>query len=116
MRSELGKFLMVLRLQNNEQLKDMANKIKYDASYLSTIEHGHNIPQRKFVDDIIAKYNLSDDKKIELENIYSKLANSVTIYVKDDKVRKLACIFAVKINSLTDTQVNSVTNILEKQI
>ena len=103
MRSELGKFLMVLRLHNNEQLKDMANKIKYDASYLSTIEHGHNIPQRKFVDDIIAKYNLSDDKKIELENIYSK-------------VRKLACVFAVKINSLTDTQVNSVTNILEKQI
>lgn len=62
--TQLGKELRFIRLDNNELLKHMAEKIGITPSYLSSIEHGKIKPTSELINTIIDVYSL-DDEHIE---------------------------------------------------
>lgn len=85
--TELGKFLRKIRIDLEENLKDMADKLGVAASYLSSIESGkRNVPST-LAANLVKAYNLSVNKSLELDNI---LQRSLPIYeVKNDGNPKL---------------------------
>ena len=65
--TEIGKFLRVLRISNDEAAKDMAEKLKVSASYLSAVELGKRQIPASWEDIIIKKYNLNESDKEKLK-------------------------------------------------
>ena len=53
---ELGKELRMIRLSENELLKDMAKRINVAPSYLSAIENGKRRPTKNLLDNIPISY------------------------------------------------------------
>lgn len=69
----LGKELRYIRLENNELLKNMAEKLNITSAYLSSIEHGKVKVTKKFVKNVINKYNLDNEHKERFINIFTNL-------------------------------------------
>ena len=62
--TEFGKFSRKLRIENDELLRDMANKLGVTASYLSAVEIGkRNIP-KKWEHIIVNAYQLDNSKAL----------------------------------------------------
>lgn len=66
----LGKELRYIRLENNELLKNMAEKLNITSAYLSSIEHGKVKVTKKFVKNVINKYSLDNEHKERFVNIF----------------------------------------------
>lgn len=62
-KTELSKYLKILRVQNNETQSDMAKSIGITAAYLSSIEAGKRTLPIDFEDKIINLYHLDDQEK-----------------------------------------------------
>lgn len=69
----IGKELRYIRLENNELLKNMAEKLNITSAYLSSIEHGKVKVTKKFVKNVINKYNLDNEHKERFINIFTNL-------------------------------------------
>jgi transcriptional regulator with XRE-family HTH domain len=69
MTTDFGKFCRKLRIDNNELMKDMANKLGVTTSYLSAIEKGkRNIPT-DWAEQIAEHYELTEKQVIDLTNL-----------------------------------------------
>lgn len=73
MLAPIGKELRYIRLENNELLKNMAEKLNITSAYLSSIEHGKVKVTKKFVKNVINKYNLDNEHKERFINIFTNL-------------------------------------------
>ena len=94
--TEFGKFSRKLRIENDELLRDMANKLGVTASYLSAVEIGkRNIP-KKWENIIVNAYQLDNSKALELSN--------------EDK--NLIFMLARKVNNLDEKDKNELREIL----
>ena len=62
MLTKFGKELRKIRIENDEILKDMADKLNVTAAYLSAVENGNRKVPDAWVNTIVTKYNLSDEK------------------------------------------------------
>jgi len=91
MLTEFGKFLRIIRIQCGEEGKDMAKKLGFSPSYLSSIENGkRNIPAN--IEAIILDhYNFSDEEKEKLHNVIIESSNTLKIELSnfDDNKKKL---------------------------
>lgn len=70
MLTDFGKELRKIRIDNNEFLKDMANKLGVTVSYLSAVENGKRDIPDEWLDKIINDYNLSKNEIINLKTLY----------------------------------------------
>lgn len=59
--TELGKVIRSIRITRGELLIDMANKMGYSVSFLSSIEVGKNLPH-DFKDKLLNIYTLSQEE------------------------------------------------------
>lgn len=82
--NELGKFLKMFRLKNNEKLYEMANKLGFSSSYLSAMEHGDKKPTKDFVDRFLTSYNLNENEVEELKKAFSKSMSTIKIIKNED--------------------------------
>ena len=58
MYTELGKYLRHLRLDNYENMKEMATRLGVSSSFLSAVEVGKKTIPAKWFDLIVKTYNL----------------------------------------------------------
>lgn len=70
--TSFGKFCRNLRMDNNEQLHQMAEKLNVSSAFLSKVEYGKAKPPEKWEDTIPSLYNLSESQKEELCLIIEK--------------------------------------------
>lgn len=117
MLSEFGKFTRKLRIDNNELLKDMSDKLEVTTSYLSAVEVGkRNIPDA-WKEKIIKYYSLDDELIQELdEAIYNSkqtLKLKLNEYSVDDKSLILA--FARKFEKLDTDEKDSIRKMLNRE-
>ena len=61
MLTKFGKELRKIRIENDEILKDMADKLNVTAAYLSAVENGNRKVPDAWVNTIVTKYTLSDE-------------------------------------------------------
>ena len=65
--TRFGKFCRNIRMDRGEILKEMADKLQVKSSFLSAVELGKkNIPE-KWLESITELYELTEDKRKELE-------------------------------------------------
>lgn len=84
-RTELGKFLKKLRIDNDEVIKDMAKKLGVSDSYLSQIELGNRKIPKAFLSRILEAYELNTEQINKLSKIIYKNETVDTTKCKDCK-------------------------------
>lgn len=67
--TKLGRFLRIYRINNNEILKDMAERLNISPSYLSSIENGKRNPTKKFISKLCKTYNFKSSEIDELKGV-----------------------------------------------
>jgi len=77
--TSFGKFCRKLRVDNDELLKDMADKIGVASSYLSAVENGkRNVPQ-EWIGKIATSYSLSASGLAELNQAVQESQNTLKV-------------------------------------
>lgn len=111
-----GKFLRILRMDNGEILKNMADKLNVTSSFLSAVENGKKKIPAEWTDKIINLYALSDEKIIELQNSVSETNECVEIGLANlnFRQRELAFSFARKLNGFNDIEMKKLWDILKE--
>jgi transcriptional regulator with XRE-family HTH domain len=110
----LGKFLRKLRLDNDEILADMGEKIGVSSAYLSSIENGKKNLPKKYINIIAKKYNLNNDEVSKLEKFAELSKKEVKLNLKnmDQGDRDIAYTFARKFNSISEEDKKKLREIL----
>lgn len=116
----IAKFLRMLRLNNNEVLKDMADKLGLSTALISSIETGKKKASDNFREKVINKYNLSNEEIKELDDAIVRTnireLNEVTLKTNnlDENREDLAVAFARYFSDLDEDSTNKIKKILEK--
>lgn len=114
--TELGRFLRKLRIDNDEILRDMAEKIGVTSSYLSAIECGkRNIPS-DFIEKISSLYSLDANQKSEFEAARDLTIKDISINLTDASCQKrdLALQFARTFDDMDEQTTQALLDFLNK--
>lgn len=117
MLNEFGKYLRKIRIDNNEILKNMSDKLKVTAAYLSAVENGKREIPENWVDKISDIYSLDDTQRQELDEIAFNCKKSIKIKLdeENERNRDLAIAFARRFRDLDDTDVIKMRQLLDKR-
>ena len=109
-----GRFLRKLRIDKGEVLKDMAEKLQVSSAFLSAVENGKKRVPKNWIKKISTIYDLSDAKVEEMIDAidYSKDIVEVNIKGASEDTRQVAVLFARKFESLDDSTVRKIQNLL----
>ena len=116
MATELGKFLRKLRIDNDELLKHMADRLGLASSTLSSIEAGRRKPPKGFTEKVAAEYRLDAHQVEELDRAAAQSQDEVAVHIAglSQEDRKLAVAFARKFADLSDDQKASIREVLDE--
>lgn len=113
MKGDLSKFLAIKRIENNENLFDMARKLDISIAYLSSIENGKREIPRDFFEKIKKNYNLnlSEEEKLKKIILYTK---KIVIDMKElsEDRKDISLRYARKIQSLSEEKLRKLREIL----
>ena len=114
MATALGKFLRRLRIDNDELLKNMADKLQVASSTLSSIENGRRNPPKGFVEKVKDVYQLGKDQLADFEDAILASRDEVQLRVKEmpEQDRELAVAFARRFENLSDADKERIKEIL----
>lgn len=116
MLTEFGKFVRKLRIDRNELLIDMANKLGVSPAFLSAVEAGKkNVPESW-------KEKLKEIYSLELydqEKLTNAIENSVrqikiNLYDKKEEDRELILSFARKLENMNTSEKDTILRLLKK--
>lgn len=79
MATEIAKFLRKVRIDNDESLGDMAEKIGLSAAYLSAIENNKRTAPEDMKENLYRKYELSEEQKLEFACLVAESRKKVEI-------------------------------------
>ena len=115
--TKFGKILRTIRLDHDEILLQMADKLNVSPSYLSSIEHGkRNVPE-KWVDKLKDTYNLSEETIRELCDAALEQKSSVKFRISHNPNSKNEILFALarSLDELDDDKINQIKAILNNE-
>lgn len=107
MLSEIGQVLRKMRIDRQELLKEMAEKLEVSSAYLSSIETGRRKIPNGFIDKIENRYSLTETEKCDLERASISDKEEVRISVRNStkQQKDLVLSFAKALDGLTDQDV-----------
>lgn len=118
--TSLSKFLRILRIQNDEVLGDMAEKLGIMPSYLSSIEANKRPLTPALKEKLIDSYSLDSEEQEHLENCIAEASRSVEVSldnVRDESILSeyvdTAVMFARDISKLGNTELDEIRNLLK---
>lgn len=117
MYTEFGKALRHIRLDNFENMKDMAQKLDVSTSFLSAVEVGKkNIPA-KWVDEISQIYNLDENQQKELQNAFDITQQKVSLNLDsmDKDQQNVSLMFARSIKNIDPNTLEKLRELLEQE-
>jgi len=112
--NHLGKMLRAIRLQKEERLIDMAQKIDVSVAYLSAIETGRKEPPLSIVDKISAAYDMSKKQKVELELALFNSRTSFKLEPQSSLAQDTVALLARRLNRLPPEDHKKIQAILQK--
>ncbi|WP_317855970.1 helix-turn-helix transcriptional regulator [Chakrabartyella piscis] len=114
--TSFGKILRKIRIDNNEILKDMAEKLGVTSSFLSAVENGKKKIPDGWLNTIFTSYNLTIVQKKELEFAYSETNDSLKISFDGlaPENKELAFSFARKLNNFDSKDIEQLKTLLER--
>lgn len=120
MATEIAKFLRKLRIDNDQSLGDMADKINLSAAYLSAIENDKRTAPEEMKENLFKVYDLSEEKKLEFARLVAESRKKVEIGLKDIQQDILpeyvdtAVMFAHDLSQMNRKQLADVKEFLQK--
>lgn len=114
MKSRIGKFLRILRIKRDENLKLMAENLEISTPYLSAIENGKREIPNDFYEKIVNAYNLSIEESKELQEAIDLSIKSKDIDLSNlcDERKLLSIRYARKIQNLSEDDLKKLKEIL----
>lgn len=111
MLTPFGKFLRKLRIDHGELLKDMAEKLKVTASYLSAVEVGKKAVPDAWIGVLSSMYkSVAEDELRRLAEMSKPEFRVVVPRGSDDLRREAVSVFARKVGAMDH---ESLTKLLE---
>lgn len=110
-----GKFCRKLRIDNEELLKDMADKLGVTSSYLSAVENGKRSVPQNWLQDISKTYELNDIQSSELQRAIDESQTVLKFELKELSIEKkdLLMAFAREHKRLDTSDLNKILKILQ---
>jgi transcriptional regulator with XRE-family HTH domain len=114
MRTEFGRFCVNLRIERDEFLKNMADKLNVTPSWLSAVEMGKKSVPSTWEEKISKLYDLNEVQVGDLRKAIKNSVQSVKIDLRDKHVsdRRLVIDFAKSFDGLTKQEKEVLKNLL----
>ncbi|MCD7981299.1 MAG: helix-turn-helix domain-containing protein [Clostridiales bacterium] len=115
MLTTLGRFLRKLRIDHDEILKDMADKLKVTASFLSAVENGKKRMPSEWNSKICDLYSLNSEQRNEFTSAISESEKKIEMNFQGaaSSNRKLAISFARSFTEFDDKQIEAIKKIMQ---
>lgn len=115
--TRLGKILRKIRIDRDELLKDMADKLNMSPSMLSSIENGVRKAPNDFLQRIENSYSLTREERDDIESALSDDWGAIRIPLDDvkDSDKKLALTFARSFTRINDSDKQRILDIVSKE-
>ncbi len=116
MLTKFGKQLRNLRIETDQRLKDMAERLGVTAAYLSAVENGKRAIPDSWVEILANEYKLSELEIKELYSLAYENKQEIKLNLRDatEIEAGLALSFARCFKSLSDAQVSELQKILDE--
>jgi transcriptional regulator with XRE-family HTH domain len=108
----IGKELRKLRIDHNERLLDMAERLGKSASFLSAIEVGKKNPPSGFEEAVAQVYRLSGAIADRLRAAADQSRHAFTLEPKSPFGRETAGLLARRIDGLSESQLKEIRRIV----
>ncbi|KPF85840.1 hypothetical protein IP70_10370 [alpha proteobacterium AAP38] len=112
--TEIGKELRKLRIDKDERLLDMAEKVERSPAFLSAVETGRKAPPDGFGEMIVKAYRLTGEAAERLLSAFDKSRDNFRIYALNPFARDTAGLLARKFDTLSDDQLKEIQTILKR--
>ena len=112
--TEFGKELRKIRVDRDERLMDMADRIKKSAAFLSAIESGRKSPPTGFEDVIVKAYDLTGEAVDRLFRAADCVRKKFTIEPISPVGRDTIGLLARRIHALSDAEMREIRKLLDK--
>lgn len=113
MLTKFGKQLRKIRIEYDQRLKDMADKLGVTVAYLSAVENGNRAVPDAWVNKIANEYSLNEQEIIELQKAAYEEKNEIKICYEGAARAEVALAFARKFQSMTDDNVSQLQEFLD---
>lgn len=112
--TEVGKVLKKIRLNADETLTQMAQKLDMSKAYLSAIENGkRNVPQDLEI-KINSIYNLDINLKLELNKAIAHQVSSINFEINNISDKKRELILKIANSHLEENTIEKLNQLIEK--
>lgn len=100
--TNFGKFCRKLRIDNNELLYNMAEKLEVSTAFLSKVENGRKKPPVEWKSRLTELYSIDAARLEELEQSFFEARNSESIDIShmEESDKNLMLSFARKLDTL----------------
>ena len=117
MLTKFGKFLRVLRMERGELLKNMAENLRISSAYLSSIEMGNREIPKSLPQDLIQKYNLTEEEQVEMQKAVSASIKTIDISLANttNLQKEAALVFARNLEKMNDTSIEEFLDFMKKR-
>ncbi len=114
--TEFGKYARKIRIENKENMRDMAKNIGVSAAFLSATEVGKKKIPLKWIEIISNIYRLSEKQKLELEQVIHITNKQVSINLENlsKEEKELSIMFARTIENVKPDTLEKLRKILEE--
>lgn len=110
----LGKFLRKLRIDHDELLRTMAEKLGISMSFLSSVENGKKNMPTEWVSRIPSLYQLNDAQKSEFDQSVAESEKGIGVKFEglSEEKKKISVAFARKIKTLSPEAQKAIQDLL----
>ena len=117
MATSIGKFLRGLRIENQEILKDMADRLEVSSAFLSAVENGKKKMPDSWYEKLANLYTLTEEQREELKKAVMESSDVVELDVAHSACyqRDLAVSFAREFNSMDEDLCKKLLDLLNKK-
>lgn len=111
----LGRFLRKLRIDRNELLKTMADKLDVSSAFLSAVEMGRKHMPATWEQTLVEDYRLDAGQTAELSNAIAESAKSVRLDLTNISAdsRRTVLAFARKIQEVDEADLERIAEFLK---
>lgn len=120
MATDIAKFLRKIRIDSDESLGDMADKIGLSAAYLSAIENNKRTAPEDMKENLYKAYSLSEEQKLEFARLVAESRKKVEIGLSGIQAELFpeyvdtAVMFAHDLSQMNRKQLAEIKNCLQK--
>lgn len=115
MTTEIGKELRKLRIDEDERLLDMSQRLNKSSAFISAVERGTKSLPSGFEELVIKAYQLAGEAADAMRRAADRSRKAFTIEADTPLARDTAGLMARRMDSLSDDELKSIFQILNKK-